>query len=385
MLRRGSGGIPYEELNRTLDSKGISIGIRDEGDVTRLVVACPSDQLDEAVRLATLILHKPDFPQPQFDNLKAQAVSSLTAELASPTTVADREIQRLLYGDTPLGRNSTPKSLAALTLADVKDYYAKVYKPADGIVVVAGVVPPERGADIAQKLTAGWAGELPPAPDLDLPARPTQRTVLLVDNPEGRQAAIRLGVGAYTVKSDEKYAGALINQILSGGIESRIMRYVRAEKGLAYHAHGVFMPGRLAGAFMGQTGTEIGKAADAIEAMFHVIDQTRTAGVTAEELTDAKRRVAGRMLMQMQTIEAQAERRLEGILNGYPADYYDRYAKRVGEVTADQIREVLNKYADPKAMQIVVVAPASASKEPLSKLGEVQVEKMPSQSPELLK
>jgi predicted Zn-dependent peptidase len=79
----------------------------------------------------------------------------------------------------------------------------------------------------------------------------------------------------------------------------------------------------------------------------------------------------------MQTIGQQAERRLEGILNGYPADYWDNYAQRVSEVTADQIKAAMQKYVDPKIMQIVVVAPAEQSREKLSALGEVKVEPMP--------
>ncbi|MDB5319630.1 MAG: peptidase [Phycisphaerales bacterium] len=388
MLRRGSGGIAYETFNQTLDAKGISIGVSDGGDHTNLVVTFPTDQLDEAVRLSRLVLQKPDFPQDQFDNLKAQAVNGLTAELASPTTVADREVSKLLYGDTPLGRNSTPKSLQSITVADVKDFYAKIYHPQEGILVVAGDVSADRGKSIAERLLRDWSNAksaAAPAPKLDLPPRPTKRIVVLVDNPGAPQAAIRMGVPAFTTASDEKYAGALANQILSGGIESRIMRYVRAEKGLAYHAHGVFMPGRVAGAFVGQTGTQVDKAADAIEAMFQVLDQTRKTNVSDAELADAKRRVAGRMVMQMQTIDQQADRRLEGILNGYPADYYDKYAARVAAVTADQIREAMERYVDPAVMQVVVVAPADGSKEKLARLGEVKVEPMPGKAEELLK
>jgi zinc protease len=386
MLRRGSDGIDYARLNELLDSKGISIGVSDGGDHTRLVVSCPSEQLDEAVRLAKMILQKPDFPQDQFDKLKAQAMSSLMQALASPTTVADRELDKLLYGGSPLGRSSTPRSLSSITLADVKDFYAKVYRPEEGVLMVAGDVSDERGKEIAEKLIGAW-GEgagLIPAPKYDLPPKSERRSVVLVDNPDARQAAIRMGTPAYTVASDEKYAGALANQILSGGIEARVMRYVRAEKGLAYHAHGVFMPGRQAGAFVGQTDTAIENSADAIEAMFKVFNDVREADVTDAEFAESKLRVAGRMVMQMQTIEQQAERRLEGILNGYPADYYDHYAQRVSAVTADQIRAAMQRYVDPATMQIVVVAPAAVGKENLARLGEVKVVPMPAKRDEML-
>ena len=377
MLRRGSGGIKYEQLNEMLDSKGIAIGVADEGDHTRLIATFPSEQRDEAVRLATLVLQKPDFPQDQFDNLKAQSISNLAAELADPTTVAQRELARMLWGNTPMGRSATPQTLSAITLQDVKDFYAKYYHPTEGILVAAGDVTPDAGQDVAKRVAPTGGAALPPPPDLTLPPPPDKREILLVDNPDGRQAAIKMGVPAYTVHSDEKYAGSLANQILSGGIEARVTKYVRAQKGLAYFAHGVFQPGRVNGAFVGSTGTDPTKAADAIEAMFKVFEDTRAGNVTDDELNDAKRRVAGAMLMQMQTVEQQAGRRLEGILNGYPADYWDKFPQRVAKVTADQIREVMQKYVDTSKMRVVVVAPAEASRSKLGALGELKEQKMP--------
>ncbi|HEY7117909.1 MAG TPA: pitrilysin family protein [Tepidisphaeraceae bacterium] len=388
MLRRGAGGIAYDKLNETLDSKGIAIGVSDGGDHTNLVVTFPAEQEREALRLATQVLQKPDFPQDQFDNLKTQAINNLVAELADPDTVSQREINRRLWGDSPLGRSSTPESLASITLQDVKDFYATYYKPGEAILVAAGDLSPDTGKTIAQQLVpadASSAANLPPAPDLQLPPHPDKRDVLLVDNPGARQAAIQMAVPAYTVHSDEKFAGSLANQILSGGIEARVMKYVRAQKGLAYHAHAVFMPQRVAGTFVCQTGTDVEKSADAIQAMFEVLEGMRKENVTGEELADAKRRVAGGMVMQMQTIDQQAGRRLEGILNGYPADYWDKYPQRVAQVSADQIRQVMQKYATPDTMQIVVVAPADPSKPKLSALGEVRVEPMPAKKAAMLK
>jgi predicted Zn-dependent peptidase len=92
---------------------------------------------------------------------------------------------------------------------------------------------------------------------------------------------------------------------------------------------------------------------------------------------DAKRRVGGWMIMGMQTNARRAERRLEGILNGYPLDYYDHYAASVAQSITEDLRQVMQKYVDPLKMQIVVVAPAKASKEKLSALGEVRVQPMP--------
>jgi predicted Zn-dependent peptidase len=111
--------------------------------------------------------------------------------------------------------------------------------------------------------------------------------------------------------------------------------------------------------------------------MFKVFDDMRKENVTDAELAEAKTRVAGGMVMAVQTIGQQAGYRSDGILNEYPIDYYDKYPARIGEVKADEVRDVMKKYVLDDAMTIVVVAPAEQVKPQLERLGKVEVVPMP--------
>jgi hypothetical protein len=97
------------------------------------------------------------------------------------------------------------------------------------------------------------------------------------------------------------------------------------------------------------------------------------------------------MVMGMQTIAQQAGYRVEGILNDYPIDYYDNYAGRVAQVTAEQVLQVMRNHATTEKFVIVVVGPAEKLKDALGQFGPVEVRPMPSQrssikakTPELL-
>ena len=152
---------------------------------------------------------------------------------------------------------------------------------------------------------------------------------------------------------------------------------MRAQKGLAYSVYAMFSPDRHAGQFVAGTETSFKTTAEAVEAMFKVFGDMRKDNVTDEELSDTKLRIAGAMVMGMQTIQQQATYRTNGILNDYPVDYYDKYPQRIGEVTAEQIRTVAEKYIHDDAMTVVVVAPSAVVKEQLTALGEVEVVPMP--------
>ncbi len=383
MVRRGAGGISFEDLNQRLDSLGISIGVVDQGDATELTATAPAEKLGEAFRLSGLILRQPNLDENEFKNLKAQALSNLMQSLSSPTTVADRELAALLNGDTPLGRKTTPESLTAVTLADIKDYYAQIYRPADAIIVISGDVTIQQAKALAEKLLEGWGdaktAALVEMPKIELPPVPAKRKTVLIDAPDAKQSAVRTAIRAYDIHDEQRYAGSLANQILSGGIETRVMSYVRAQKGLAYYAHGIFSPGRQAGAFMGETDTRFEATAEAIEAMFKVFADMAAgrAAVTADELKESRLRVAGALVMSMQTIDRQASRRLAALLNGFPADYWEKYLGELAKVTADQVQGVMKRYVDTSRMIVVVVAPAAKVKESLLKQGEVEVKPMP--------
>jgi zinc protease len=379
LVRRGAAGLGYKELNADLESRGISIDVSSGDDHTSLTGSCLNQELHEAFMRTRQVLQKPTLAADELDRIKSATVASLETSLAQPIAAADFDLRPLLFGDSPLSRSATPQSIRSISLDDVKRHYASVYRREGAVLVISGDVSFEQGQFLAITLLAGWGAATPPAPDPDytLPHPPTKRRIVLVDNPEGSQGVIQLGVPAYDLHSDDCYAGAAAASILSSGIESRLGQYVRSEKGYAYYVTGAFSPKRHGGAFIGRTETGFETTGAAIEAIFKVINQMRSEDVTADELTEARTRTAGALLMGMQSIDQQSSYRLEAVLDGYPDDYYDRYPERIGQVTAEQVRSVLDRYVHDDQMQIVVVAPKAKVLTQLQTLGEVEVRPMP--------
>jgi zinc protease len=380
LVRRGAAGLSFGQLNDALESRGITIEVTAQEDFTRLSGSCLSEQLDYAMDLTRKILREPTLDGQEFSRLREQQVNELRLTQESPSDAATRSLMATMYGDSPLGAAPTPQSVGAITLDQVRSWQRQLFRPNDAVFILSGNLTVEHGRALAAGLLAGWeSGSQPPA-DYRTPPQPARRTIILIDRPEGRQSTVRLGLRAYDLYNEDKFAGALASQILSAGIDSRLGRYVRAQKGLAYAVWGGFRPGRHGGSFLAGTDTTLPRTADAVEAMFQVFDEMRHSPVTDAELSEAKLRVSGSMVMAMQTVESQAGCRVDGILNGYPIDYYDRYPARVAQVSAEMVRQVMERYvrhdgADPLA--VVVVAPAAQVRAQLERLGEVRVLPMP--------
>jgi zinc protease len=379
LVTRGSAGRTAQQESEQLDASGISLGVGDGGDHTRLSASFPSEATRSAAGFVRDLLAEPNLDPQEFTNLRARAAAGLSQTLADPTRVAARDMDRLLFGDAPAGRNPMPDVVANLTLDEARGYFRRAYAMAEPTLILAGDLTREQAEAFARTLVTARSSETT-AESIDASRydlQPYDRRILLIDNPAGGQAAVRLANRAFTLDSDEKYAGNVAGAILFQGIESRMNRALRAEKGLTYGAGGRFSPQRHVGEFSVGFATRPETVGEAIRTAFEVLQRSAREDVTDAELADGRRRVAGSLVLSGQTVGQLAGLRANLVLNDYPLDYYDTYGDRIADVDTGDIRSVIANYGRPDDLSVVVVAPADRVREQLEAFGEVAVVPMP--------
>ena len=375
MLNRGAAGLSAAEWSEALESRGISLSVGDGGDNTRLTGSFPSDMLDAAAGYADDLLRNPNLDESEFRNLKFRTLAGLRQSLSTPASVAGRQMNEELFGASPDGRAADLKSVGNLSIDDVRGWYKKVYNPPGATLILAGYVSREQAERFAKRLTQNLIpNDSVPSADYALPQY--QPKITIVDNPGGGQSAIRIGDPAFQAKSDEKFAGSVATEILSSGIESRLNRYLRAQKGLTYGASGRFTAGRHSGSFQVSFNTKPASTGEAVTSAFEVLQRMASEPITDAELAEAKRRVTGGLVMSTQTVDQAAQLRAGITLNDYPLDYYSTYADKIAAVTVQDVQDVMSKYADPKNLSVVIVGPAEVVKPQVENLG-VPVEVVP--------
>src|SRR5690606_2200114 len=138
-------------------------------------------------------------------------------------------------------------------------------------------------------------------------------------------------------------------------------------------------PGRHDGSFQVAFSTRPATTGEAVKAAFEVLERMATEPVSDEELAEAKRRVTGSLVMSTQTVLQQAGLRASIELNDYPLDYYDTYADKVAAVTKEDLQRVMEQYASPDRLSVVVVGPAAEVVSQLETIGDVETVPMPLQ------
>ena len=249
---------------------------------------------------------------------------------------------------------------------------------ADECVVIVDDVTEANLRPILEKTLGTWkVGEagppLPPAPAA------SPHRALILEKADAPQSYLLLGMPGLRRTSDAYVAGTVAFQVLGGGMASRLFRNLREEKGYTY---GVYARGdarKLAGVSFVVGSVKADVTGPALKEIFSELRRLREEPVPAEELEEAKASLVLGLPADFATAGATAGRIADLVVHGLPDDYWNRYAARVKQVTADDVKRFADAYLDPTKLTVVMVATPDTVKAQLQDLpiGPIEVRAAP--------
>ncbi len=377
MRSGGTQSHPPESLNRELEQKAASIEA--SIDTTRGTVRFDalSADLETVFDLFVEVLRQPAFDPDQLALAKNQARGQIARRNDEPRDIAQREFQKLIYGEgSPYARTMEYETVAAIERQDLQQFYQQSVQPDRLILGLVGDF--ERGnmrALIEQKL-GDWQASGSSFPDLSeelrQPSQAQTSGVFLVDRPELTQSYVELGhLGGVRNNPDYPILGVM-NNVLSG-FGGRLFNQVRSRQGLAYSVYGVWAtqydyPGVFRAG--GQTRSEA--TVPFIESVRGEIERIRREPITADELQLAKDSTLNSFVFNFASRAQTLSRLLTYDYYDYPSDFLFRYQDRVKATTVEDVLRVAQTYLNPEQLVTLVVGDRAAIDPSLDRLNPNQ-------------
>jgi zinc protease len=171
------------------------------------------------------------------------------------------------------------------------------------------------------------------------------------------QTTILLGERGIDKSNPDLYALRVMNFILGGGgFNSRLMREVRSNRGLAYSVYSYFEIGRrLPGLFIAGSETQTTTVAEVVELMRAQMAEITREPVSDEELELAKESLINSFVFAFDNPHDIVTQTMRLDYYDYPPDYLEGYRDRVAAVTVQQVLSAARRYLDPETQVIVLV------------------------------
>lgn len=375
MREGGSENYPADELNELLENKSAYISTYISFGSGGASMNLLKEDFDELLPVFVDVIQNPAFPEDKIDLRKTQTKSGISRRNDNPQSVANREFEKLIYGEnTPYTTQTEYATLDAITREDMIEFHKQAFV---GNNMMIGVIGDFDTSDMKRKLEEAF-GSLDAGTETNLlyPDIPYDypSTVNLVDKPDVTQSTVFVGhIGG--LRENPDYAALqLLNEVLSSGFSGRLMQTVRTDLGLAYAVFGNYSSNiNYPGIFYVGVMTKSSTTAEAIDAMLVEVKKLQDELVGSEELAAAKDRFLNSLVFRYDSKNKILNERISYEYNGLPSDYFDQYVEELKKVSSADIQRVAKKYLKPEQVQIMVVGNAAEIGDQLDKYGTVNM------------
>jgi zinc protease len=251
--------------------------------------------------------------------------------------------------------------IQGLSRDDVYSYYKLAYQPNNMIFSVAANLDPEE----MLKTMRGYLADAKPgrAFSHDIAAEPpvlAPRTVVATF-PHLGEARLNLAFPSVKESDPQMYALDLLAEILGGGESSILVEDMRDKRqlvnGLACEDD---TPTYVMGSFDIEMQLDADKVGAATDAVLEDIEKIKADGVDEDRVRRAAAAIKIGHLKQLQTSQDVAATMGLDFMGTGDAHFSDEYVKRIGAVTAQQVRDAAREYLDRGKLLTTVLFPREA-------------------------
>jgi zinc protease len=344
--KEGVGGVleglfPYgtQTLDRIAFQKALDdIGANESAGADFSLSVLPG-HFDRGMALLADNELNPALPEDGFKVVQQETAQSVAGEIQSPDYLTRRAFNGSLFPPTdPSLRQATPKTVSALALPDVKDYYQHAFRPDLTTIVVIGNVTPENARAEVEKYFGGWTAS-GPQPPTDLPAVPPNHPGVTVVPDQSRvQVNVDLGETLGMNRFNPDY-------------------YALELAGLVYYVGSSFNVGKTRGIYSVDYACDPQNVSKARAIVVRDLKAIQSTLVSDEELRQAKATLLRQVPLSEASVESIAGGWIRRSTIGLPLDEPVIAAHHYVELTPEQVKAAFAKWIRPDDLVQVTEGP----------------------------
>lgn len=295
MAFKGSERHSAEDVNRIFDEVGAKYNASTSEEQTLFYAAVLPEYLPRTVDLLADII-RPSLRQDDFDMEKKVILEEIGMYEDQPTFTIYEKIMQTHFAGHPLGRSvlGTNETVGGLKSEQMRAYHANRYAAGNIILAVAGNFDWDEMRALAEKHCGHWPAGNPVRPVFE--AKPAGASTVIA-KPASMQEHVMHMAPAPPADSPLRFAAELLSVVVGDDTGSR-MFWELVDPGHAETAEMGYNEFDGSGVYLTYFGSDPEEAANNIARVRKIFDDINKNGVTDLELTQAKNKVASRVVLR---------------------------------------------------------------------------------------
>jgi predicted Zn-dependent peptidase len=224
------------------------------------------------------------------------------------------------------------------------------------LVTAAGNVPHEKVLELVQR----EFGRLKPTGGLEQHAAPNARAPLHIERKKDlEQVHLCLGVPSLPIAHERRFGIAVLNNLLGGGMSSRLFQNIREKRGLAYAVFSEITPYSDAGMFTVYAGTARETVGEVLDLTLSEFRSMKESLVSEEELLRAKNHLKGSLMLSLESTSSRMSNLARQEL--YFGKFYslDEILASIDAVSREEVQTLAQEFFRTEQISATVLGPVN--------------------------
>jgi len=345
------------DISSELDGMGAVYNAFTSQELTGYFAKARPENFDEILDVVSDIYLNQVFEQKEIDKERGVIIEEINMYEDLPARRVGEEFTTLLYGDQPAGWDvgGRKEVIQKLTREDFIKYRGEHYLGQSSLVVVAGKFDEKNAIKKIGAAFKGIAttGKTPKIKTIENQSKPAVR----LKTKETDQTHLVLGVRAFSLFDERRYALEVLADILGGSMSSRLFQRIREQMGAAYHigAGSDLMTDH--GYLAVSGGIDHNKIDEVIKAILEELKKLADAEVSEEELDRAKKHMAGHLVIGLETSDQLASYYGVQEILSKDIESPEELIKKIQKVSAAEIKAVARDIFQNSKLNLALIGP----------------------------
>ena len=352
LLFKGTDERSASAIAESVDEVGGDFNAFTTKEYTSFYIRLLAEHVDLGLDILSDIMWRPSLRPADLDAERQVILDEILMHADEPSDEAAEQSSATLFPDHPLGREvlGTESSVSDMTADRIRTFFDEHYLPGNMVVAVAGALDHEAvvaGLDQRAGRSGGGVTPTRTAPD-------ERVTPLAVTRRATEQAHVVLAARSVDRNDPSRYALAVLNHVLGGGLSSRLFQEIRERRGLAYSVWSERVAYVDAGFLSVGLGTGPEHVAEVLDIVTEELARLGADGITERELAIAKGNLRAETLLACEDSGARMSRIGAGMLLHGEVLTVDEVLARVEALTLADVHEAARAVvAAPRTLSVV--------------------------------
>ncbi|HHY81062.1 MAG TPA: insulinase family protein [Clostridiales bacterium] len=354
MLFKGTKERTARQIAETIDSIGGQLNAFTAKEYTCFYCKVMDEHIETGINLLSDMILNSTIDEEEFEKEKSVILEEINMYEDSPEDLVHELLSEAFFGQHPLAMPILGRAgqLIKYSKSEMQDFLSRFYTTDNMVISAAGNIQEENLLKIIEKYFGNWnhRGSIPEQEKIKY-----SKGSILFTKKEIEQFHASIAFPGIPVGHDDIYPMLVMNNILGGGMSSRLFQKIREDRGLAYSVFSYPSSYLTGGMFSIYAGMKPNQTEEVLKLIMEEVSLLSNKGFNEREFNMAKEQLKGNYILSTESTGSRMNAIGKAKLLMDKVSTQEEIIEKINRVEPEDVKKLIQEILRPELASVALV------------------------------